>query len=306
MYQDKHKIAARKVFFDFSKSDLVWIPDDHFSSHVMNGVNLLLPAGEFWFCRVYNRALPYITDENLKDDVIGFIRQEAIHANAHIAGQKFLTAHNISIDEAKKIPELIFGTLLSDQPLGMSSLNLKTIEYPWLVFRVGIIAAIEHFTGVIGQWCMDNKSWDEFQADPVIADLFRWHLAEEVEHRNVAFDLFAHLVQNKFGFYISRQVLMAAIFPLFMYLVAECGRSIAKQDNDEEMQKLVRKSFIGLMIELEKIGRKTKNVPTFSHLAKSVLRWGSPFYHPENEGNTEQALSYLNQSTAVNAAKFIH
>jgi len=43
-------------------------------------INLLLPAGEFWFCRVFNKALPYITDLVLLEDVKGFVRQEAIHA----------------------------------------------------------------------------------------------------------------------------------------------------------------------------------------------------------------------------------
>ena len=54
MQTERHKIFGRKVVFDFSKSDLVWIPNDNFSSHLINGVNLLLPAGEFWFFRVFN------------------------------------------------------------------------------------------------------------------------------------------------------------------------------------------------------------------------------------------------------------
>ena len=44
-------------------------------------------------------------------------------------------------------------------------------------------------------------------------------------------------------------------------------------------------------------------LPTFSFLAKSVVRWISPNYHPESEGNTAQALAYFARSTAVAAAK---
>lgn len=305
MQTERHKILGRKVKFDFSDSDLIWIPNDHFSSHMINGVNLLLPAGEFWFCRVYNKALPYITDPQLKEDVMGFIRQEAIHANAHILGQKYLTEHDVDIDRIKKVADTIFGTLLSEQPLGLKVLQRDATEYSWLLFRVGVIAAIEHFTGVLGQWCLDNKSWDEFNSDPMIADLFRWHLAEEVEHRTVAYDLFAHLTPNKYAFYLYRQALMAIVFPLFMYLLTECGRNIAKHDLDAEIQKMVRKSFVRWLLEIEKVGRKTQNIPTFAFLVKSTIRWIAPSFHPIHEGNTEQALAYLNQSPAVKAAQLL-
>lgn len=303
MQTEHHKISARKVFFDFSEADLVWIPNDHFSSHVINGVNLLLPAGEFWFCRVFNKALPYITDPILKENVIGFIRQEAIHANAHVLGQDYLQSHQVDIGKIKELANTLFGTLLSENPLGISALKRESIEYPWLVLRVGVIAAIEHFTGILGQWCMDNKSWEEFNSDPVIADLFKWHLAEEVEHRTVAYELFAHLVPNKYTFYMYRQTLMAIVFPVFMYLLLESGRSVAKHDIDRQMQKMVKKSLIRWLFELERIGTTTKNVPSFSFLTASTFRWMSPFFHPIHEGNTAQALAYLSQSPAVAAAK---
>lgn len=304
MQKERHKILGRKVFFDFSKSDLVWIPNDNFSSHLINGVNLLLPAGEFWFCRVFNKALPYITEPTLKEDVLGFIRQEAIHANAHILGQNYLTSHKVDIEKIKELANTLFGTLLSDNPLGIKLLKNRLIEYPWLVLRIGTIATIEHFTAILGQWCMDNKSWDEFNSDPIISDLFKWHLAEEVEHRTVAYDLFAHLVPNKYAFYLYRQVLMAIVFPLFMFLLIESGRSVARNDTNIKMKKMVEKSFIHWLIELERVGNTTKNVPSFSFLTASTLRWMSPFFHPIHEGNTEQALKYLNQSPSVKAAAF--
>ena len=46
-------------------------------------LHLLLPAGERWFVHVYKQVLPLITDERLREDVIGFIGQEAMHSAAH-------------------------------------------------------------------------------------------------------------------------------------------------------------------------------------------------------------------------------
>lgn len=298
------KITPRAVDFNFDQSSIHWIPNDPFSSHTYNAINLLLPAGEFWFCRIFNKALPLIQDETLKIDVKAFIKQEAIHARAHIVGQKFMQNHDYDLEKGLKTAETIFGQLLADRPFGLSIFNYKWVESHWLIARVGIIAAIEHFTGVIGQWTLDHSSnWHKNNANPEMSDLFRWHLAEEVEHRNVAFDLFHHLLQNKFSFYISRQVLMAAVFPIFMYLMVDIGRSLARQDSLEDMQKLAKSNVFKMLWELQRTGRRTGNVPTFTFLAKSVLRWVSPSYHPETEGNTAQALAYFEISPAVRAAQ---
>lgn len=78
MILESHQIKARKVHFDFSESSVCWMKNDPLCSHVANGINMLLPAGEFWFCRVFDKTIPLITDEKLKEDVIGFIRQKLL------------------------------------------------------------------------------------------------------------------------------------------------------------------------------------------------------------------------------------
>ncbi len=294
-----HSIKARQVQFDLSNSPLEWIPNDMFSSHVINGINLILPAGEFWFCRVFNKALPYVTDPILREDVKGFIRQEAIHARAHLQGQEFLQNHGVDTTQATKWMNLLFSQILGEAPLGLDVLKIKALEKRWLVLRVGGIAAIEHFTGALGQWALDNKTWD--LADPVVADLFRWHLAEEVEHRSVAFDLFEHLCKTELGFYVSRQALMALIYPLFIYIVAMTGRHLARQDQAPVSVKMGRLSLVRLLIEFERVGRKTQNVPTLTYITQAMLRWISPKFDPEHEGDTQQALDYFAKSPAVQA-----
>lgn len=297
----RHPLKARRVQFDFAQTPLHWIPDDPFATHLINGINLLLPAGELWFCRVYNKALPLISDPGLRADVEGFIRQEAVHSRAHSrAEQQFLQAHGMSTNEFRQRAEWLFEHFLGNAPFGINALQQPLLEKRWLIFRVGVIAAIEHFTGLLGQWAMDNKSWDK--ADPVMADLFRWHLAEEVEHRTVAFDLFEHLCETQLGFYVSRQALMAIVFPIFVYALAEGARSLARQDKDRYSRWLARRSLARMLLELERVGRRTENVPTFGFLLAGTLRWISPKFHPITEGNTQQALDYLARSPAARAA----
>lgn len=299
MSLSRHELKARKVKFDLSSSPIHWLPDDVFSSHLINGIHMLLPAGELWFCRVYNKALPYINDPELYKEVKGFIHQEGSHAQAHKHGEVWLRDNGFDTQAYLSRVNWLFETLLNDQPLKKSWLMPKKLEKHWLILRVGIIAAIEHFTGLLGDWCMNSTSWDD--GDPVIADLFRWHLAEEVEHRTVAFDLYEHLCDSESGFYVSRQAIMALVFPLFVYFLADAGRSLAAQDQHPDGTRLGRASVLRMVLELEKAGRHSDNVPTFSFLLERTLRWIAPSFHPISEGDTQQALDYIARSPAAQA-----
>ncbi len=161
-----HHIEPRRVEFDWSNTPLDWIPDQPFASHFINEINLLLPAGEFWFCRLYNQAMPYITDDKLREDVQAFIRQEAMHARAHGgAVEEYLNQKGIETASYTKKEDWLFETLLADEPFGVKV--PKLLQKRWLVFRLGIIAAVEHMTCVLGNYVLENKSWDEAGADEV-------------------------------------------------------------------------------------------------------------------------------------------
>jgi len=151
------RLIPRKVQFDWAETPLEWIPGQPFASHFINEINMILPAGEFWFCRLYNKALPYVTDDKLRDDIQMFIRQEAMHARAHGGAiAEYLKAHGIETERNTKIMEWLFEDLLADNPLGIKT--PKLLEKRWLVFRLGIIAAVEHMTCVLGNYALDNKN----------------------------------------------------------------------------------------------------------------------------------------------------
>ena len=85
-----YTIKPRKVKFEWQDSPIDWIPNHPFASYFINEINMILPAGEFWFCRLYNKVLPQISDEKLKQDVQAFIRQEAMHAQVHNSAKEIL------------------------------------------------------------------------------------------------------------------------------------------------------------------------------------------------------------------------
>ena len=285
-------LVHRKVEFDWSKTPLEWIPGSPFASHFINEINLLLPAGEFWFCKLYNQALPHITDEKLKADVQMFVRQEAMHARAHGAAiVDYLHAHGIETKSNTRQEDWLFETLLSDQPMGIKL--PKFAQKEWLVFRLGIVAAIEHMTCVLGNYVLRNTSWDEAGADPVLLDLLRWHGAEEVEHRCVAFDVYRHLG----GGYVSRYYLASIAMPAIYGLWVHGAAHLMKQDQRFKAKKpSVLKPWIWRQWMREV---KTGHLPSPLWLALKELPFFSPWYDPVKEGSTEEALAYLNNSPAA-------
>lgn len=147
-----YTIVPRKVAFDWSASnDLVWIKGDPFSSHWGNTFHYLLTQGEKFFCRTFRDALPLVKDEKLRADVEAFIAQEAIHSAAHHQAIKHvLTPLAVEGGWYERQNELLFDALLHEKPFGLRL--PKALAHQWLVIRVGIVAAIEHFTAALGAY----------------------------------------------------------------------------------------------------------------------------------------------------------
>lgn len=292
-----HPIVARKVRFDFQHTPLHWVPNDPFTTHAINPLHLLLPAGELWFCRVYNRALPLITDPQLLADVKGFIGQEAIHSRAHSQVLDYYQQHGLDTAGYTQMVELLFTQLLGPKPLKQAWLG-QLLGERWLVFQVGVIAAIEHFTCVLGQWVLSEKSLDHL--DATMLDLIRWHGAEEVEHRSVAYDLFAHLCQTRLGFYVSRQALMALVTPIFLGIWFKGVQFMILQDTQAPAS--LPSSLWGIVRRFEQVADTQHTLPSLNVLFESLVRWAKPSYHPVQEADTQQALDYLARSPAALAA----
>lgn len=291
----QHPIETRKRGFDWSKTPLEWIPGQAFASHFINQINLILPAGEFWFCRLYNQALPMVTNAKLREDMQAFIRQEAMHARAHqSAAQDYLAAHGICTQRNLRIMDWLFETVLADAPFGRKL--PRRLQKQWLLFRLGLIAAVEHMTCVLGQYVLNNTLWDEAGADPTLLDLIRWHGAEEIEHRSVAFDLYRHLG----GGYLSRYYLSAISFVGVFSLWADGAADLLRQDPRFAASK--PSVFRPWLWKEWKQAARNGHLPDPFWLFLAGLPYLGPWYDPRNQASTEQALAYLRQSPAARAA----
>ncbi|MCT2528174.1 metal-dependent hydrolase, partial [Acinetobacter baumannii] len=287
------------VKFDWKDTPVDWIPNQPFASYFINEINNILPAGEFWFCRLYNKVLPRITDEKLKQDVQAFIRQEAMHANAHTSANKeYLSARNIDIQRNLDIMNYLFTTALADKPFDKEVPQF--LQEQWDLFRLGVIATVEHMTCVLGKYALYNKRWEELGADPEMVDLVKWHGSEEIEHRTVAFDLYRHLG----GGYMPRYYLSLAVIVLVLGLWVDGAAHIMKQD--PRFADAAKSRFFPAWVALEwyKISRKDNQVlPNPIWLIAQQIDYLMPWYDPVKEGSTEDAVSYLSQSPAAKRAE---
>ena len=91
-----------------------YVPDEPFTTHVLNVLHLLLPAGEEFFVEVFKKTLPLIKDDQLRLDVQGFIGQEAMHSQAHSGVLDHFAAHGVDVtpftDQIKWLFESCWGT----------------------------------------------------------------------------------------------------------------------------------------------------------------------------------------------------
>ena len=105
-------IRPRQVRFEWASTPLHWVPDDPMTSHLIDVLHLLLPAGERWFVNVYRQVLPQIADERLRGEVRGFMGQEAVHARAHAAVLDHLREHGLETAAYTRRVEWLFDRLL--------------------------------------------------------------------------------------------------------------------------------------------------------------------------------------------------
>ena len=292
-----YRIQPRKVKFEWQDTPVDWIPDQAYASYFINEINMILPAGEFWFCRLYNKVLSQVTDQKLKEDVEAFIRQEAMHAQAHrSANLEYLSKRNIDIQRNLDLMNFLFDRILADAPLGLKL--PKLLERRWDLLRLGVVATVEHMTCVLGKYALYNQYWEELGADPAMLDLVKWHGAEEIEHRTVAFDLYRHLG----GSYLARYYLSLVVIVAVLGLWVDGAAHILKQDPRFKAHRpAVYKPW--MWREWYTISqRDNRLLPNPLWLISQQLGYLMPWYDPLHEAKTEDAVAYLEHSPAARRA----
>ncbi|UKY51511.1 metal-dependent hydrolase [Streptomyces inhibens] len=185
----------------------------------------------------------------------------------------------------------LFEYLLSEKP----PFGIPVPEPEWLRFRFSLIAAIEQFTAVLGNRVLHAEGLDHAEPDPVMLDLLRWHGAEEVEHRAVAFDMYQHAGGEDPARCARRILGMAVTAPVLLYLWAWGAAYLLRHD-----PQLATRSRYSLR-EHNRAVRKGL-LPTWREPGAAIPRYLRRSYHPSQEGSLRTAVAHLASSPAARAA----
>lgn len=286
-----YAIAPRRVAFDWKATPLHWIPGEPTATHVINVLHLLLPAGERWFVKVFKEGLPLVTDPKLRSEVKGFMGQEATHSVQHSYVLDHLAEQRLPTEAYTKYVDFLFEKLLGETP----PFGAPITAQEWLRFRLSLIAAIEQFTAVLGDWVLGAEGLDAAGADEVMLDLLRWHGAEEVEHRSVAFDMYQHCGGSGLPRYARRIEGMAVVAPVLAWLWIAGASYLLR--NDPELRGRTRYS---LRAHHRAVAKGL--LPTWRELGMAIPRYLRRSYHPSQEGSLRRAVEYLAVSPAARSA----
>lgn len=255
-------LHVRKMGFSFAGMSRAWFGGNRFVTHSANALNMVFPAGERFFVRSVRHYLPQITEPALRARVRGFFGQEGSHGHEHERVIEVLREQGYEIDAWLRWYErFAYGTL---EKIGPPSL------------RLSVTTALEHLTASMAEVALTRNLLDA--ADPRMRDLLRWHAAEEIEHRSVAFDVFEQVDGRYWMRVLGMAVATAALLGFWrsgtqMLLRQEegYGRADVRRDRKAAREK----------------GHDTRQ------LFFAIMGYLRPSFHPDDSDTDELARDYL-------------
>ncbi|MBT8148741.1 MAG: metal-dependent hydrolase [Gammaproteobacteria bacterium] len=158
-----------------------WLDNDTFLTAFFNALSISFPAGEKFFIDSVRIFKDDVTDPVLLEQIAAFCGQEGFHRREHQRYNEALCAARGYDLEKLEMP--IKKRINTVQTRFSAEMNLA-----------GTVA-IEHLTAVMAHQLLKNDSIMQ-NAHPVMAQLWRWHSAEEMEHKAVAFDVYQTIGGN--------------------------------------------------------------------------------------------------------------
>lgn len=257
------RLPVRTMGFDFSAVPRRWFFDSTVVSHIANGLNLVFPAGERFFVRSVRHYLKEIDDPQLRARIRGFAGQEASHGHEHEQAFRILEAQGFEIREWLAWYEKIAFEVL--EPRVPPSLRLSTT------------AALEHFTATLAEQGLSTDFLDH--AHPAMRDLLRWHAAEEIEHKSVAYDV----LQAVDGRYSLRLAGMVMAVLLLMGFWHSATKMLLSQEDISPAE---------IRAEQRDARERGQNK---SFILRAIASYLRPGFHPDQIDNDHLAREYLEQ-----------
>jgi len=177
-----------------------WHPLGAPVSQFYNAMSLFFPEGERFFIHSVRHFRDRLDDRALKDAVTAFIGQEAMHGREHDQYNALLQSAGLPADALVQYTARLLGVL-------------KDHLSPSL--QLAVTLALEHFTAMLADLLLREPALLD-AAEPSLRALWRWHAAEETEHKAVAYDVYQAALGRGVVAYALRTGAFSAVMPLFL------------------------------------------------------------------------------------------
>jgi hypothetical protein len=245
-------LEVRNLRFSMANVPRWWHGGRRAVSAYFDNLSVFFPAGERFFVESVRANERFAKSESLRREVKAFCGQEGIHSREHVRYNAHLREQGYPIDEMERRVKRLLKVAKSALPPRA---------------RLGVTCALEHFTALMAHMILEDPKLLE-GADPTMAALWRWHAAEENEHRAVAFDLF----RDAGGTYAERAGTMAIATVIFWAKVVEQQARMMNHDGTattpREWAAVVKFLFV------EPGGMQ--------HLIRPYLDYYRPGFHPHD------------------------
>lgn len=162
---------AKRDFFD----------DNCLKSAYIAALSATFPAGEGEFIKSVRMFQDKTKDPELKQQIRGFIGQEAHHSLQHKQFNEALRDKGYDVPRLEKV----FEKDLEWSIKGRSSKE-----------RLAFTVVVEHMTAILAYDFLTKPERLEGM-DEAIRPLMLWHAVEELEHKSVAFDLYMEVIGDR-------------------------------------------------------------------------------------------------------------
>ncbi len=170
-----HPLRARQVSFDSSAGfEIDWqrrLPEFAMAA---NAVSMMMPHVEPYVVRSVRSVIDEL-DSDLGEQARAYAAQESSHHGQHRRFNQHLI-HRYPF--LRKVDHWLSRTFRWIEAKGRGN------------FPLAYAAGAETIAYAIARWVADHRRTLLDGAEGPAADLFIWHLAEEVEHKTVAFDVY--------------------------------------------------------------------------------------------------------------------
>ncbi|OYN74815.1 metal-dependent hydrolase [Mycolicibacterium sphagni] len=156
-----------------------WNPSDPAFSCAANVLSFLFLAIEKMISTTVHEAMPLITDPQVAEEALAFVRQEGQHSMAH-------RQHAKGLINAYPVMEEILDELMAVYDDLAATTSVK--------YRLAYIADLEATFTPTFTMMLNNADTLFAPGDDRVASLFLWHFVEEIEHRSSALIIYDAVV----------------------------------------------------------------------------------------------------------------